>query len=163
MGNKKEEKETLEDKIQTNEVKTSAIKNYIIDTSAALSFWTPIMTSIEYFGAGMDSEEVLKSRLAATTVHMTIARPYGKLRQWVADKMGANTESSQSKKFAIDTLAMISTQAPLYAGILYFSGASLQEVVVALPTGLAVGAVSGRPYGYCLDKWRKLWGTKTTF
>ncbi len=156
-------KETLEDKLQTAEVTISPFKNYAVDTTAALSFWTPIMASIEYFGAGMDSEEVFKSRLAAAAVHMTIARPYGKLRQWIADKLGANAQSSQTKKFAIDTLAMISTQAPLYATILYCSGASFKEAAVALPTGLAVGAVSGRPYGYVLDRWRKAWGTKPTF
>jgi hypothetical protein len=31
-----------------------------------------------------------------------------------------------------------------------------------LPSGLAVGALSGRLYGYWLDKWRKLWKRKTT-
>lgn len=156
-------KETLEDKVHAQEMPVSRIKNYLVDTTAALSFWTPIMASIEYFGAGMDSEEVLKSRLAAAAVHATIARPYGKLRQWIADKLHTNAQSSQSKKFAIDTLAMILTQAPLYSTILYCSGASLKEVAVALPTGLAIGAVSGRPYGYVLDKWRTLWGTKATF
>lgn len=154
--------QTLEEKLQTAEVPISPLRNYAVDTTATLSFWTPIMASIEYFGAGMDSDEVFKSRLATAAVHMTIARPYGKLRQWIADKLGANAQSSQTKKFAIDTLA-ISTQAPLYATILYCSGASLQEAAVALPTGLAVGAVSGRPYGYVLDKWRTLWGTKPTF
>ena len=53
-------------------------------------------------------------------------------------------------------------QIPVYAGILCSAGASLKEIAVALPFGLTVGLTTGRPFGYCLDKWRKLYGIKPT-
>jgi len=53
-------------------------------------------------------------------------------------------------------------QIPVYSTILTLAGASPEEIAVALPCGLTVGALSGRPYGYVLDKWRKHWGTKST-
>ena len=40
-----------------------AIKNYLVDTTAAWLFYTPVMASVEYFVAGMEPKEVAKSRL----------------------------------------------------------------------------------------------------
>jgi len=49
-----------------------------------------------------------------------------------------------------------------YSGILMASGASLDEIRVALPTGLLIGVTTARPFGYVLDRWRKLCGTRPT-
>lgn len=140
----------------------SFLRNYAVDTSATIGFYTPIMAAIEHFAAGMDSEEVLKSRLFAAAYHLAFARPYGKFRQQWADLWDADETSSKTKKYCMDTSAMILIQTPVYSAILYLSGASLQEIAVALPVGLTIGALSGRPFGYVLDKWRKVWGTKPT-
>ncbi len=153
--------ETLGERLNA-EGKVSAFRNYVVDMTAAWGFYTPLMASVEYFAAGMESEKVLKSRLMAAAYHAVLMRPYGKFRQWWADYWNVDYTSHPLKKFAIDTSAMIIFQVPSYSGILYLAGASLNEVLVALPVGLTVGVLSGRPFGYVLDKWRKLLGTKPT-
>ena len=149
------------EEIVNSENKPSTFKNYLVDTSAAIMVYTPLMASVEYF-SGMDSDEILKSRLFAAAANTIITRPYTIFREWWAKQWKADAKSSKTKKFLVDTSAMVMVQTPLYSGILYSSGASLEDIAVALPSGLIVGALSGRPFGYVLDKWRKLWGTKPT-
>lgn len=139
-----------------------AIKNYVVDTSASWMFYMPSLAASEYFIAKMEPLEVVKSRLFAMGVHALVMRPYGKVRQWWADRWNADEHSSKLKKFAVDTSASVLYQIPVYSAILYFSGVSLEEAAVALPSGLAIGTVSGRLYGYWLDKWRRVWKRKTT-
>lgn len=140
----------------------SVAKNYIVDTTAGISFYTPIMAASEYFIGGMSSDEVLKSRLSAAVYHSVMRRPLGKFRQWYADMWHADAKSSFMKKFLIDTSVTVILQIPVYSAILYSSGASMEEITKALPAGIAIGASTGRPFGYFLDKWRKVWGTKPT-
>jgi hypothetical protein len=44
--------------------------------------------------------------------------------------------------------------------MLVASGASKEEIAVALPTGLAIGLGLTEPFGRWMDIWRKLWGKK---
>ena len=120
------------------------------------------MAASEYFVGGMSPEEVVKSRLLAAAYHSVMMRPFGKFRQWYADKWEADAKSSAMKKLLVDTSATVIIQIPVYSAILYSAGASLDETAKALPAGIAIGALTGRPFGYFLDKWRKLWGTKPT-
>ena len=138
------------------------IKNYFIDITASITFYTPIMAPMEYFIADMSGEEVLKSRSSAIGIAFLAARPNGIFRDWWARKLNATPESSRIKKILVDASALVVFQIPTYTTILTLSGASLSEIIVALPMGIAIGATFGRPYGYYLDKWRKLWGGKPT-
>ena len=140
----------------------SIAHRYIVDTTAAWLFYTPLMALSEHYVASMDSREVLHSRLYAAGVHALIMRPYGQFRQWWADYWHANGSSPFLKKLSVDTSAAVMFQLPAYSAILYASGASFKEIAVALPAGLAIGTLTGRPFGYVLDKWRKLWRTKPT-
>ncbi|HLC81103.1 MAG TPA: L-alanine exporter AlaE [Candidatus Nanoarchaeia archaeon] len=143
--------------------KPGFFKNYLVDTTAGLSFYTPIVAANEYFIAGMSSQEVLKTRTFGICVNLVLLRPAAKFRQWWADQWKANAESSAIKKFLIDTSSTIIISAPVYSAILYSSGASLKEAAIALPTGIATGILLARPYGFYLDHWRRHWGTKPTF
>ena len=146
----------------TQKIKNS-LKNYAVDTTSAWLFYNPIMASAEYFAAGMEPEEVLKSRLFASAVHAAVFRPLGKFRKYMAKKLNVTSESPAYKKFLSDTLATIIIQAPAYSTVLYLAGASTEEMAVALPTVLGIGAVSGRPYGYFSDKWRNFWDLEPVF
>ena len=141
---------------------SGAVKNYLVDTIAGLSFFTPLMAGAEYFVAGMEPEKVLKSRLTAAAYHTVMMRPFGKFRHWYAQKLGADEKSPKLKKFLIDTSANFIFQLPVYSGILWFSGASPEQFEKALPAGLAIGAAMAIPYGYFLDNWRNFCGTKST-
>lgn len=140
----------------------NGFKNYLVDTSCSLMFYTPLLGSMEYFWAGMEPEEVLKSRVGSVLFHLTVARLYGVYRHWYAGLWKADMDSSRAKKRFVDTSAMLSFQIPTYSAILYYSGASWKEMAVALPTGLLLGGGTARLYGYLLDKWRKYWGTRRT-
>ncbi len=139
----------------------SPFANYLVDTTAAWLYWTPVMTLTETL-SGMESKEILKSRLMSIALHTFVGRPYGLFRQYWANLWNADASSSRLKKIMVDTSAQICFQVPTYSTILYFSGASLKEGVAALVTGLTVGTLSGRPFGYVQDKWRKLWGARPT-
>ena len=110
----------------------------------------------------MESEEVLKSRLYSLGVQALVMRPYAKYREWWAQYWDVDKESSKLKKWGVDTSATVLYQIPVYAAILYGSGASMDEAAVALPCGVAIGASLGRVYGTWLDTWRKVWGREST-
>jgi len=139
----------------------NSLKDYFVDTSAASLFYTPLRAAVEY-ASGMDSHEIIRSRLIALGVHAIVMRPYGKLRQKWADYWQATPESSKLKKFAVDASFSVLHQIPVYSAILYLSGASFEEAKVALPVGVTMGVFTGRPYGYWLDWWRQMWGRKNT-
>ena len=51
-----------------------------------------------------------------------------------------------------------------YAAVVYFlSGASTEEALAAMPFGVTYNTVSGRPFGWFLDKYRKFWGTTPVY
>lgn len=139
----------------------SGLRNYLVDCSATSLFYTPTMAVTELV-SGMESEEIVKSRLMGAVAHFSIGRPYGIFRQWWADRWQVGPESPKWKKLAVDTSAMVIMQTPIYSSMLYLAGASKEEILVALPLGLAWGASTGRPFGWVLDKWRKVFGTKPT-
>ncbi len=164
-----EERASLEERVGNERISNATVASfggivhrYLVDTTAGWLFYTPLMVISEYGIAGMSGEEVLQSRLYAAAVHAVIMRPYGKYREWWATTWKADAHSTPLKKAVVDTTASILFQLPLYSGILYASGASWKEIAVALPAGLAIGTISGRPFGYALDKWRKMWGAKPT-
>ncbi len=148
-------------KINITDLKESA-KDYLVDTSASWVFYTPLMALEEAAIAGMEPNEVIKSRLAGIAVQSLVMRPYGKFRQGWANYWGANESSSKLKKTLIDTSSSVLYQLPVYSSILALAGASFDEICVALPLGLVIGITSGRPYGYFLDKWRKTWKRRST-
>ncbi len=139
-------------------------KKYIVDVSAGWMFYTPLMAGIEKYVAGMESEEVLKSRLFAAGVHAIVMRPLGKIREFVAKNIWkADANSHWLKKAASDTTAVLVTQTPAYLAILAAVGTSPDEMYKALPFGLALGASTGRIFGKVQDKWRRYCGTKPVF
>lgn len=157
--------EPLEDKTLNAQHRSSWItsaKNYCIDTTAGWMFYTPLMAASEYLIAGMEGEKVLRSRIYAAGVHALVMRPFGKFREWWAKKWKTDETSSWKRKLFVDTSANVMFQVPVYSAILYHSGATIKEIAYALPVGLLIGTLSGRPYGYFLDKCRKVFGAKAT-
>lgn len=154
------EYDTAEEKT-SKKVTSSKLKSYVVDTTSSWLYWTPVMTFTELC-SGMEAEEIVNSRLMAMGLALGIARPHGMFRQYWADLWKADANSSKKKKAFVDITANACFQAPIYSAILYFSGVSLEEGVAALATGLTIGAIGSRPFGYVQDKWRKLWGTKPT-
>lgn len=132
--------------------------NYLVDVSAGLMFYNPVMATGEYLVAGMDGSEVMKSRLGASLMQAICMRPIGKLRNASAKLFGITKESPWYQKWASDVASTLVVQLPTYATALYFAGASLEEGATALGMGAAVTATSGRFFGKWMDTWRKTWG-----
>lgn len=137
---------------------TSA-KGYLVDTSARILFYVPAIGLWEKFVAGMENEEVLISRTGAVVMNFFVGRLHGKAREWVSALTRTDEASSRLRKLVVDTATATFVGATSYSTVLYLSGASFDEAVVALPFGLLFTGCSGRPYGRFLDWYRKRWGT----
>lgn len=134
--------------------------DYLVDVSAGWIFFTPIYTAMEHYIAGMDSGEVFKSRSAGLVAHAIAMRPTGMLRNALANKWNVTKESPWYKKVAVNVCAGTPIQAMMYSGMLAYSGASMDEIAVALPTGLAMAIPLFEPFGRWMDTWRKIWKKK---
>ncbi|HLC22386.1 MAG TPA: L-alanine exporter AlaE [Candidatus Nanoarchaeia archaeon] len=138
------------------------IRNYLIDTSAAVTFSLPLSVTIEHYIADMENEQVLRTRMCAIAAHLLLGRPYGKFRDWWAKTLHVDASSHRLAKYLTDSSARLLYQIPVYPVVLFISGADWEKGKVAYPTSLAIGAVTGIAYGYCLDLWRKFFGAKPT-
>jgi hypothetical protein len=141
---------------------SESLKRYAVDTFAGITYFQPLLGINEYFISGMDEKEVLKSRLTGLFISLLINRPYGKFRQYWAELWDTSTESSKLRKYLVDSSALVMFQLPLYFGALKISGADNDEIIRALPIGISLGLISGRPFGWYLDKVRTFCGTKAT-
>lgn len=135
-------------------------KGYMADTSAVFLFYNPILAANEYFLGGLEPKEVLTTRISMSIAGLFTSRLYGKFREYWAKKCKTNPDSSRLRKFVTDTTGIVVFYTPIYSAGMLLSGASAEEIAVALPAGTVIGALTGRPYGWCLDKWRKIWKVK---
>src|SRR3989344_1116072 len=150
--------ENLETKL-VSRIKQTLDKDYWLTTTCAWLYYGSVMTCVE-FGVGMESKEVLKSRLAGAVVHATIMKPYGNVRKGFVSRLNAGKESSPILKGAIDISSMLVFQAPMYALMLWGADVSFEDAKSVYPVGLGVGAVQAYCFGRVLDKWKKLNGEK---
>lgn len=137
----------------------NAAANYFVDTSAAWAFYTSLYGGIEYL-SGMENEEILKARLMSLGVHAIIGRPVGKLRNKLADKWKITKESPWYAQTAVNVCSVLPIQSVLYTGMLVAAGASSEEIAVALPAGLGLGALLAEPFGRWMDIYRNFWGKR---
>ncbi|PIN80848.1 hypothetical protein COV11_03100 [Candidatus Woesearchaeota archaeon CG10_big_fil_rev_8_21_14_0_10_30_7] len=157
--NKTNDLETKVNK-ETKNYSTSKLGLFLADTSLAHIVFTPICAFNEYVLAGIDGEEVLKARAIGLIVGTVTTRAYtcfaDKLLKWC----DVNEQSSSTKKYLIEIIGGHIIHAPIYTGLLKFSGASWEEIAIALPATIAMGTLTTRPFRYALNKWRKYWGLK---
>lgn len=136
------------------------IKEYLVDTSGVLLFQNPVFGTNEYFIAGLELDEIISTRIGMSTISLLSSRPYGKFREYWAKICKTSPGDSNLRKYLTDVSANIVFYVPIYGGILYTSDVSSDEVGIALSTATALAVVIGRPYGWFLDKWRKIFKVK---
>jgi len=137
-------------------------KEYLVDTSASLIYANTIFGAGEYFIARMEPDELLRTRIGMSLIGCVIYRPFGKIREYWARFWDTDAKSSKAKKFLTDVSGNVAFFAPIYTGVMYLSGASWQEMCMALPAGMLTATITARPYGMFLDRWREMFGTKPT-
>jgi hypothetical protein len=143
--------------------KTRSYK-FIVEAVTMNLFSFAITTPNELLIAGMDFDEFIKTRLASIVINTVTGRPYGVWRDSLLDRMGIGRDSHFAVKYLYDTLAFVSFQLPLYWLSMFIGGAELDEMVKASLPLIFISGMTGRPYGFFLDKFRFQCGlsSKTT-
>ena len=117
----------------------------------------------EKFVAGMDWEEVGKTRLAAAVGNTITGRLYGIFRDWMIKKFNVRKDSHWIKKYGVDVLTFAAGQNPLYMLYMAASGADLKEIGTAAAFLTLVAPLAGRPQGVTYDFTRKQFGLESAY
>ncbi|HEV2503581.1 MAG TPA: L-alanine exporter AlaE [Mesorhizobium sp.] len=136
------------------------MRRYFADTVAQIVFSTIVGAFVEIVVAGLTPWQSMGVRLAAIPVILFVGRPYGIYRDWLFAVTAGN--SNQLKAAAVDTVANISFQIPIYCVLLAINGATIPQIVSASGSIVVISALSGRPYGLYLVWCRKLFGVSDT-
>ena len=126
-------------------------RSFIADTFALLVFFTVCGVVTERFVGGMEWDEVARSRLVGAPLMVLTARPYGLWRDAVLRAL-------PGPLIVRDTLALLVFQVPIYATIVWSSGADGGEIARATGSATLGMLVLGRPYGLWLDWVRERFG-----
>lgn len=141
-----------------NKYRNFSWKGYLVDALAGQTFFQPIMVFNEMVLAGMSGKECLNSRILGFCIGSMISRPFGKFREYWARLLNTGPESSSLKKLLVDATGFLIPFVPIYSAVLYKAGASLDEMMIAVPAGFVIG----RTYGKYLDLVRKRCRTEPT-
>jgi hypothetical protein len=135
------------------------MRRFLSDTFAMIVFSTVFGMAIEILVSGMTLGQSMQSRATAVPANLITARPYGMFRDWVFRTMDAD-EGSELRKGVADIFAFVLFQIPLYASILWSTGANAHQIVTACGTVTILSVFMGRPYGLFLDFCRWLISAK---
>lgn len=117
----------------------------------------------EAFIAGMDWNEVGKTRLAALVGNTVVGRPYGIYRDWVMKKLHVTEDSHWMKKYLVDVATFATGQTPFYLGFLTVAGADVPEMAKAASFLTLAAPLVGRPQGWVYDRMREQFGLETAY
>ncbi|TFY91303.1 L-alanine exporter AlaE [Pseudomonas nabeulensis] len=129
-------------------------RSFAADTLALIIFFTVTGILNERYIAGMGWDQVLHARMLGAGLMVLSGRPYGLWRDWI---MGFASASRRSQ-LLWDSLALVSFQVPIYAGILAISGANAAEVLHGTVGVTVIMLTLGRPYGAFLNFVRARFG-----
>lgn len=132
--------------------RSESVKAYVADTLALILFFTTTGIINERFIAGMTWEQVFNARLIGGMLMVPVGRPYGMWRNW----MMTHAKQTRSSGILWDSLALMSFQVPIYAGIIAYSGATGTGLIQGIVGAAVMMIVLGRPYGVFLNWIRHL-------
>jgi hypothetical protein len=133
------------------------MRRLVADTVALIVFCTVAAGMVEVLVVGLSAAQLVQTRLAAIPAIVFTARPYGLWRDMIFRWFGA-AEGGPARAAMFDIVAFVSFQAPVYATILYFAGASIEQIALAIPSAAVAMVMAGRPYGVFLEWVRSLFG-----
>lgn len=129
----------------------------VVDSVASLVFFTLAAGTVERFIAGLDWDQVLTARLAAVPAILLTGRPYGLWRDAIL-RWSRAADRGPLARTALDVLAFVSFQLPVYVLILLLAGAELEQIVLAAGSAVGVMMLLSRPFGLYLDLARRVAG-----
>lgn len=133
------------------------MKAFLVDTIATIVFFTLVATFSELVVVGMEPGQVLTARAIMIPVMVLTGRPYGLWRDWVMTR--APTVNPVGR-LAVDTIAFLTFQVPIYVSTLAVAGATAGEVALATASATLFMVLVGRPFGVFLDMIRRWAGTE---
>jgi hypothetical protein len=136
------------------------MKEYLVDTTAMIVFSTLLGAFVEIIVSRLEPCQSLRIRLAAIPAMVVTGRSYGLYRDYLFKRF-VTAPAGRLAAIVIDTIANATFQLPLYLSLLAWGGASLRQMLVAGTSILIIAAVSGRPYGIFLSRWRKVMGASS--
>lgn len=98
------------------------------------------------------------SRSVTIPVLVLTGRPYGTWRDIVFALAGAPGRGRLAQ-LALDTVAFLTFQVPVYVAILALAGATGPQMLAALGSAMFAMLLLGRPFGVFLDRVRQWSGT----
>ena len=119
-----------------------------------LIFFTAIGVLNERFVASMTWDQIWCARLLGAVLMVPVAYIYGHWRDWLMKQAKPRAVS----RLFWDSVALVSFQVPIYAGIIAVSGASGWDLFFGIGGAAALMLVSGRAYGVFLDRVRRVFG-----
>ena len=129
------------------------MRRLVVDSAAALSFFTVVAGATEFLIARMTLEQVLVSRGTAVPVMLATGRPYGMWRDVVLRRLAPRGRAARA---GVDVAAFVTFQVPVYAAILRLAGAEGPQMAAALSSAAVAMVLLSRPYGLWLDWLRRL-------
>lgn len=124
----------------------------IADVFAMVSFSYVTGMFIEVFIAGMTVSQSLVSRNASIPLNLLSARFFGVYRNALTRLFRAN---NAFRRVAVDFIAFVSFQIPIYIAVLLFAGANTQQIITSVSGVIVLFIFLGPPYGYYLDFCRR--------
>ena len=128
------------------------LRSFFADTLALVVFFTITGALNERFVAGMSWSEVATSRGIGAPLMVLTARPYGVWRDWFMKRFPSKWPTLS------DGAALLLFQVPIYAGILWASGAESGGILIGAASYAVLMLLLGRPYGIWLEFVRKRFG-----
>jgi hypothetical protein len=156
-----EEKLSVLDKLKRFIVGKTPLKQYWVDTSARILFFVPLIAVWEFFVAGLDPSQLLRSRGLAILINLVIARPDGWFKDvWTKFRV-VDEHSKTSKKWQVHTEAGMIIGISTYFIALSFAQASVEQMLIALPFAIILNLTTQGVYGRCRDWWRRYFNLET--
>ena len=119
---------------------------------ATIAFFTTVAALTELFVAGMEPDEVIKTRLTMIPLMIFTGRPYGLWRDWFFQTTKPTVAWS---KTLIDGSAFLTFQLPVYALVLLIVGADMEEIILLLASTALLMFIVSRPFGLFLEFTRR--------
>ncbi len=135
-----------------------AVREFVADTLALVTFFTVTSGLNERFVGGMEWSEVAVARAIGFPLMLLTARPYGVWRSWWLARVSPR---SRHGRLVADGLGLLLFQVPIYIGIVVAGGARGLSVVWATLGFALLMLVLGRPYGLWLGFIRRRFGLDT--
>ncbi len=140
----------------------SRVYKALIDGFSNMAAGTVLGTMNDYFVAGMEPPEVLRTRLAAIPVHLATGRFYGKCRDAVYRKFHVTDDSGWLKRYVSDVFVFATFITPLYVGFASLAGAESDEIACGATFMTVAAPGIGKASGYANDCIRRAAGMKTS-